>query len=149
MTGLCSQGKWFFSQSSEFSPLLPHRNMSITPNEPGFLLAVSGACRWKTAISTCIQDQANITNANCGINGVPDDIGANRVIYLDSVTTTGNAIITITSTDRDLNNNLLMIVMTPSMESSSQCWSLSGNGCTTVRRSKNARAPAPVFSFLQ
>ena len=100
--------------------------------------AVSGAFGWKTAISTCIQDQGGISNANCGIagvNGVPDDIGANTVNYIESVTTSGNAIITITSTGQDINNDPLVVVMTPSMERSSLRWSLSGNGCTTVGRS--------------
>ena len=100
--------------------------------------AVSGASKWKTAISECIQDRGELGNAACGtagVNGVPADIGANALNYIDSATTTGNSVITITSSGRDANNNPLIVVMTPSLQSSSLRWVLSGNGCTEVGRS--------------
>ena len=100
--------------------------------------AVSGASIWKTSISECIQDEGAITNASCGsagVNGVPTNVGANTINYVDSVITTGNATVTITSTGRDDSNNPLIIVMTPSLQNSSLRWVLSGTGCTEAGRS--------------
>jgi len=102
--------------------------------------AVSGAAVWKTAISQCIQDSGEITNASCGtggVNGVPADIGANTFNAIESVTTSGNAVITITSTGRDAANNPLVVVMTPELQTGSLRWVLSGNGCTQAGRSIN------------
>ncbi len=99
--------------------------------------AVQGAAAWKTSISECIQDQGEI-GASCstgGVNGVPADIGANTINYIDNVATAGNSIVTITSTGRTSANAPLIIVMTPTMQATSLRWVLSGNGCTEVGRS--------------
>ncbi|MFT5811408.1 MAG: type IV pilus assembly protein PilA, partial [Rubritalea sp.] len=53
--------------------------------------AVSAAATWKTAISLCAQEQGTITTALCGTpgtNGVPADISAGVLNYVDSITTT-------------------------------------------------------------
>jgi type IV pilus assembly protein PilA len=100
--------------------------------------ALQAASTWKTAISLCIQDTGIITNATCGIPGanrIPTDVGANEVNYVVSLTTTGNAIITITSTGVDGNNNPLVVTMTPSLTGGAMAWTLAGNGCTAPGRS--------------
>ena len=100
--------------------------------------AVDGAFGWKTAISLCIQDQGKIEAASCGVpglNGVPPDTGAGEVNFTTSITTTGNAVITVTSTAKDSSNNPLVIVLTPSLSANSITWTKSGNGCTTPGRS--------------
>ncbi len=101
--------------------------------------AVQGASAWKTGVSECIQDAGEVS-ATCGTggaNGVPADVGAGEINYIDSVTTTGNAVITITSTGRTVANTPLIIVMTPTLQAGSLRWVLTGNGCTTVGRSIN------------
>jgi len=99
--------------------------------------AVQGASSWKTAISECIQDQGEVSAAcgSGGVNGVPADVGANTINYIDSVVTGGNAIITITTTGRTAANAPLTIVLTPTIQTGSLHWELTGNGCTEVGRS--------------
>ena len=101
--------------------------------------ALSAASSWKTSISLCIQDLGSTSNATCGTpgnNGVPANIGAPGVVnYIDSITTTGNSVVTITSSGRDADGNPLVIVMTPTMQDSNIRWTLTGNGCTEVGRS--------------
>ena len=102
--------------------------------------AVSAASGWKTAVSMCIQDEGNVASGACGLpgsNGIPDNVGANTLNYVSSITTTGNGAITITSTGVNGTNNPLVITMTPNLVVSSLGWSLSGNGCTETGRSIN------------
>ena len=100
--------------------------------------AVGAALGWKSAISLCIQDNGRIDAATCGVpgqNGVPPDSGAGAVNYTNSITTSGNAIITVTSTAIDTSENPLVIVLTPSLGATGINWSKTGNGCTTPGRS--------------
>jgi type IV pilus assembly protein PilA len=102
--------------------------------------AVSTAASWKAAVSLCIQNQGELTSGACGLpgtNGVPDNVGANVLSYVSSITTTGNGAITITSTGVDGTNDPLVITMTPNLAVSSLGWSFSGNGCTDTARSIN------------
>jgi type IV pilus assembly protein PilA len=100
--------------------------------------AVSAASAWKTSISMCIQNQGSAAAVVCGVpgtNGVPADAGAGAINYANSITTTGDGLVTITSTGIDGSNNPLVIVMTPTLTAGSLRWTLSGNGCTAVGRS--------------
>jgi prepilin-type N-terminal cleavage/methylation domain-containing protein len=101
--------------------------------------AVGAASTWKTAVSLCVQNNGAIANATCGIpgaNGIPADAGAGQMNYVDSVTTSGAAVITVTSTAVDASNNPLVIVMTPALSTGSAIeWTLTGNGCTEPGRS--------------
>jgi type IV pilus assembly protein PilA len=101
--------------------------------------AVSAASGWKTAVSLCIQDQGELTGGVCGLpgtNGIPDNVGANILNYVTSITTTGNGAITIISTGVDGTKQPLIVTMTPNLAVTSLGWNLSGNGCTdTARRS--------------
>jgi len=99
--------------------------------------ALQGAASWKAAISGCVQEQGDV-GAACGsggTNGVPNDVGADTINFVDSITTTGNAVITVTTTARDSDNNPLVVVMTPSLSDGTLRWDLTGNGCTEPGRS--------------
>ena len=100
--------------------------------------AVAGAMGWKTAISMCVQNQGRITNATCGtagFNGVPADVGPNVLTFIDSITTTGLGVVTVTSEAVDDVGTPLVVVLTPSVEGGVVVWAKSGNGCTTPGRS--------------
>ncbi len=100
--------------------------------------AVQTALAWKTAISLCVQDAGSVSAATCGTpaaNGVPADAGANEFNYVASITTTGNAVITVTSTGVDSANNPLVVTMSPSVVDGIIDWALAGSGCTTTGRS--------------
>jgi len=100
--------------------------------------AVAGAAIWKSTISLCIQDKGAIVGASCsvpGSNGIPDDVGSGVINYIDSITTSGPAQITITSTGVDVASKNLVVIMTPSISNGSITWSLTGNGCTEPGRS--------------
>jgi len=102
--------------------------------------AITGAAVWKSSVSLCIQEQGNITNAGCGIpgtNGVPANAGAGTINYVTSVTTSGLAQITITSTAIDVAATPLVVIMSPSLSAGSVNWTLTGNGCTVPGRSIN------------
>ena len=95
--------------------------------------AVGAAATWKTAISLCAQEQGIITNASCGTpgsNGVPADIGAGVLNYVDGITTTGLGVITIDSEAVDTANASLDITMTPNLVASGVNWVLDGSGCS-------------------
>ena len=102
--------------------------------------AVTGAAVWKSSISLCIQEQGVITNAACGTpgaNGVPANVGAGTINYVTSITTSGLAQITITSTAVDVATAPLVVIMAPSLSAGSVNWDLTGNGCTETGRSIN------------
>lgn len=94
--------------------------------------AVGAAATWKTAISLCAQEQGQITNATCGTpgtNGVPADIGAGVLNYVDGITTTGAGVITIDSDAVNTGGASLDITMTPTLVASGVDWALDGSGC--------------------
>jgi type IV pilus assembly protein PilA len=100
--------------------------------------AVTAASSWKTAISLCGQEQGTITNARCGTpgtNGVPVNVGANTLNYVNSITTTGAGAITVSSTGVTAAGVPLVVVMTPVMTAEHINWTLSGTGCTEPGRS--------------
>jgi len=100
--------------------------------------AVAGASIWKSAISLCIQDQGGIAGATCGvpgINGIPADVGPGVINYVSSVTTSGSAQISITSTAVDVAAVPLVVIMTPYLSGDTVSWTLTGNGCTEPGRS--------------
>lgn len=100
--------------------------------------AVQSASAWKTAISLCVQDNGSVSNAACGIpgnNGVLANVGANVINYVVSITTSGNAVITVTSAAVDSANTPLVVIMTPALAGSTIDWTLTGNGCTEPGRS--------------
>jgi type IV pilus assembly protein PilA len=102
--------------------------------------AVSVASAWKTAISMCIQDQGGTNEGVCGApetNGVPANAAAGTINYVVSITTSGDGVVTLTSTAVDEANNPLVITMTPALTASSLGWDLSGNGCTDATRGVN------------
>jgi len=100
--------------------------------------AVTAASSWKTAISLCAQVQGAITNALCGTsgtNGVPANVGAGVLNYVNSITTTGAGVITVSSTGVTAGGVPLVVVMTPTMTAEDINWALSGTGCTEPGRS--------------
>ena len=102
--------------------------------------AVTGASSWKTGISLCAQEQGGITNALCGIpgtNGVPADVGVGVLNYINSITTTGAGVVTISSTGVTAAGIPLVVVMTPTMTAEDINWTQSGSGCTEPGRSTN------------
>jgi type IV pilus assembly protein PilA len=101
--------------------------------------AVAGAALWKSTISLCIQDKGAVISTSCGVpgsNGIPADVGSGVINYVDSITTSGPAQITITSTgvDKAAAANLV-VIMTPSMSNNAISWTLTGSGCTEPGRS--------------
>ena len=101
--------------------------------------ALAATSSWKTGIARCVQDEGSV-NATCGVggtNGIPADVGADTINFVQSVATSGNAVVTITTTARDGNDNPLVLVLTPTLNNGSLKWTLSGNGCTTPGRSIN------------
>ena len=99
--------------------------------------ALQAAASWKTSIADCAQNQGQISAA-CGVggtNGVPNDVGADTINFVDGITTTGNAVVTVTTTARDADSNPLVVTMTPSMTGTNLRWTLTGNGCTEPGRS--------------
>jgi prepilin-type N-terminal cleavage/methylation domain-containing protein len=102
--------------------------------------AVQVASGWKTAISLCVQNNGVIAAATCGtpsLNGIPANVGAGEVQYVESLTTTGDAVITVTSTAVDDTDAPLVVVMTPTLTDGGIAWTLTGNGCTAPGRSIN------------
>ena len=100
--------------------------------------ALSTAAAWKTTISMCIQDQGKATGGVCGVpgtNGVLANATAGTYNYVVSITTSGDGVVTITSTGVDAANGPLVITMTPSLAQGTLSWGLSGNGCTNATRS--------------
>ena len=99
--------------------------------------AVSAASGWKTAVSLCIQDQGELTGGTCGVpgsNGVPDNVGTDVLNFVGSIITSGDGVITITSTGVDGTKSPLIVTMTPDLVVTSLDWILSGNGCTDTAR---------------
>ena len=101
---------------------------------------VSAAGTWKTAIALCAQEQGVLTNAACGspgTNGIPANIGAGVLNYVTSITTSGDSVVTVTTTGVDTDGNDLIVTMTPVLTASGLNWDLSGDGCTEQGRSIN------------
>jgi len=101
--------------------------------------AVNGSLNWKTSVSMCIQDQGTIA-ASCGapsVNGIPANAAAGEVTYVESVTTTGSGVITVTTEAVNSDGDLLVVVLTPNMAGSTVAWAMTGSGCDTPGRSIN------------
>ncbi len=100
--------------------------------------AVGAAATWKTAISLCAQEQGSLTLAGAqscstpGTNGVPADIGAGVLNYVDALTTTAGGVINIDSDAVDTANGSLNITMTPTLQASGVNWALTGTGCSST-----------------
>ena len=95
--------------------------------------AVGAASFWKTSISQCAQEQGTLTACGTpGTNGVPADIGAGTLNFVDSITTGANGVINIDSDAVDVSNASLNITMTPTMIASAVNWTLTGSGCSSV-----------------
>lgn len=100
--------------------------------------AVSVAAGWRNAVAMCALEQGTLAAAFCGTpgtNGIPADVGANTINFVQSITTTGNGVITITSTGKDAAATPLVVVMTPALANANVNWTLAGNGCSEVGRS--------------
>jgi uncharacterized membrane protein YhaH (DUF805 family)/Tfp pilus assembly major pilin PilA len=98
--------------------------------------AIGAALSWKTAILRCAQEQGELaTCGNPGVNGVPSNVGADKIKYVTSISTTGAGVITIISTGVSNGNEALEIILTPSWNASSINWTMAGNGCTAPGRS--------------
>jgi len=101
--------------------------------------AVSAASSWKTAISLCVQDAGKTTGGVCGIpgtEGIPADVGPNTLSHINSVTTSGDGILTITTTAVSDANAPLVVTMAPTLTATGNLdWTLTGNGCTEPGRS--------------
>lgn len=101
---------------------------------------VVAAGTWRNAIAICAQEQASLLAAACGTpgaNGIPPDAGAGELNYVAGIVTSGNSVITVTTTGVDLAGTNLVVVMTPTLAPSGLTWTLSGSGCTTPDRSIN------------
>ena len=101
---------------------------------------VSAAGTWKTAVALCAQEQGTVLAADCGTpgtNGIPDNVGALVLNYVTSITTTGDSVLTITTTGVDTGGNDLVVTMTPTLTASGLNWTLGDTGCTTPGRSIN------------
>lgn len=97
--------------------------------------AVLGVSVWKSTVSICAQEMGELSNASCGIpgvNGIPQNIGANVINYVASVTTSGDGVITITTTGLDVNTNQMLVIMTPQMSNGWVNWDLTGSGCSAT-----------------
>jgi prepilin-type N-terminal cleavage/methylation domain-containing protein len=97
--------------------------------------AVTAAATWRNAISLCAQESGVITNAFCGTpgtNGVPQNVGANTLNYVTSLTTTGAGVVTVTSTAVNASLTPLVVTMTPTLTASGVNWALTGNGCAAT-----------------
>lgn len=107
--------------------------------------AVGAAATWKTAISLCAQEQGSLTLAapqSCGTpgsNGVPADIAAGVLNYVDAIATAAGGVINIDSDAVDTAGASLNITMTPTLAASGVNWALTGTGCasTTAGRGMN------------
>lgn len=100
--------------------------------------AVSVAASWRNAVAVCALEQGTLAAAFCGTpgtNGIPADVGANTYSFVQSITTSGNGVITVTSTGRDAAATPLVVAMTPALANAVVNWTLTGNGCTEVGRS--------------
>ncbi len=95
--------------------------------------AVGAASFWKSSISLCAQEQGSLTACGTpGTNGVPANIGAGTLNYVDAISTGANGVITIDSDAVDINSDSLDITMTPSLIAQSVDWNLAGSGCASV-----------------
>ncbi|MDJ0777477.1 MAG: prepilin-type N-terminal cleavage/methylation domain-containing protein [Gammaproteobacteria bacterium] len=95
--------------------------------------AVGAAATWKSAISLCVQEQGQL--ATCGTpstNGVPANIAAGILNYVDGISTGANGVITIDSDAVSAGGASLDITMTPTLIAQSIDWDLTGSGCSSV-----------------
>ena len=96
---------------------------------------VSAAATWKTTVSLCAQEQGTVLVADCGTpgtNGIPADIGAGVLNYVTSITTSGNSVLTITTTGVDTAGVDLIVIMTPILSPAGLNWTLTGTGCSST-----------------
>ncbi|MCH8106017.1 MAG: prepilin-type N-terminal cleavage/methylation domain-containing protein, partial [Proteobacteria bacterium] len=101
---------------------------------------VSAAATWKTTVSLCAQEQGTVLQADCGTpgtNGIPADIGPGVLNYVTGITTSGNSVLTITTTGVDTGGLDLIVIMTPTLSPAGLNWGLTGTGCTVAGRSIN------------
>jgi len=100
--------------------------------------AVAAVATWKTAIALCAQEKGSLTLGapnSCGtpgVNGVPADIGAAVLNYVDGITTGAGGLITIDSTAVNSVNASLDLTLTPALVPSGVSWTYGGIGCSTA-----------------
>jgi len=100
--------------------------------------AVGGALAWKTAVGLCYGEVGDLANCNGGSNGIPDDIGAGVVKYIDALdTAAGEITITTTGVTAAATPAAMDIVMTPDVLGTTGAldWDLTGTGCSEPGRS--------------
>ena len=102
--------------------------------------AVGGALAWKTAVSLCFSEEANITLCDAGLFGVPANVvNATTVNYVTGLTTV-NGLISITTEGLTAAATpvAMVVTMTPTVPAAgagAMFWTLGGTGCTEPNRS--------------
>ncbi len=100
--------------------------------------AVGGALAWKTAVGLCYAEAGALTDCTGGSNGIPDDIAAGVVKYIESLDTLAGEITIVTTGVTAAATPLNMdIVMTPDVLGTTGAldWDLTGDGCDEPGRS--------------
>ena len=100
--------------------------------------AVGGALAWKTAVSLCYSEEADLDVCDAGDFGVPDDVAASGTINYVNVLETEDGIITIDTAGQTTGGADMVVVMTPTAPASgagAMFWKLTGTGCTEANRS--------------
>ncbi len=100
--------------------------------------AVAAVATWKTAIALCAQEKGALTLAapnSCGTpgsNGVPADVAAGVLNYVDAIGTGANGVITIDSSAVDSAGVSLDLTMTPTLQAAGVSWAYTGIGCSST-----------------
>ncbi len=97
--------------------------------------AVGGALAWKTAVSLCYSEEADLDVCDAGAFGVPANVtNTTTVNYVNGLTTT-NGIIVITTAGQTVAPADMVITMTPTVAGAgagAMYWALTGTGCAVT-----------------
>jgi len=100
--------------------------------------AVGGALAWKTAVSLCYSEEADIAVCDAGAFGVPGNVAATGFINYVTALATVNGVITITTEGMTVAPANMVVTMTPTPPAAgagAMFWALTGTGCTEPNRS--------------
>ena len=99
--------------------------------------AVQGAASFKTSVSLCFQDTANLALCDAGSQGIPPAITAAGVMNYVNALSVVNGVITITTSGQTTAPADMVVVMTPDVTTNSGVmqWDFTGTGCTETGRS--------------
>ncbi|WP_017217927.1 pilin [Pseudoalteromonas sp. NJ631] len=100
--------------------------------------AAAGIASYKTSVALCSQVKGSLTGCSAGAEGIPADIATGdagkTIAYVDGLTVK-DGVITLTTTATDTADKKLTLVFTPTTQSGTLNWALTGTGCSTVGRS--------------